>query len=210
MIATGQRVTPAGLQSVFESRVGGVRFGRGSSEIWVATALLASGGNSTDGHPWLTHANETDYAMWPLYYGRSYPSKGEDALTYCSGGFLWENAQNKGKSVAVFGEYAPSTKVSSSAYHMRSLEFFQGHRRDYAAHRTMLRERYNTKSDIPSLDPVAGPRISRLDRGSRRRHQGRQHPRASRRIGFGQRHAQPRDGDLHSDHTQGTRRSSGL
>src|SRR3954465_14894133 len=35
VIATGQRVTPAGLQSVFEGRVYGVRFGRTADEAWV-------------------------------------------------------------------------------------------------------------------------------------------------------------------------------
>src|SRR2546430_2126188 len=36
VIATGQRITPAGVQSVFDGRVTGVRFGRSASEIWVA------------------------------------------------------------------------------------------------------------------------------------------------------------------------------
>src|SRR5436309_2032138 len=36
VIATGQRVTPAGVQSVFTGKVGGVRFGATSGEIWVA------------------------------------------------------------------------------------------------------------------------------------------------------------------------------
>ena len=40
---------------------------------------------------------ETDYPMWPLYYGRSYPSEGVDALTYSSGGFLWEAARVEGE-----------------------------------------------------------------------------------------------------------------
>ena len=35
MIATGQQVTPAGVQSVFTGRVTGVRFGRTAGEIWV-------------------------------------------------------------------------------------------------------------------------------------------------------------------------------
>ena len=38
--------------------------------------FFASGGNSADGHQWLTQANETEYPMWPLYHGRSYPSEG--------------------------------------------------------------------------------------------------------------------------------------
>src|SRR4051794_38050176 len=36
VIATGQRVTPAGGQSVFRGRVGGVRFGANAAEVWVA------------------------------------------------------------------------------------------------------------------------------------------------------------------------------
>ena len=36
VIATDQRVTPAGLQSVFQGRVGGVRFGKSPGELWVA------------------------------------------------------------------------------------------------------------------------------------------------------------------------------
>src|SRR5215210_5873666 len=36
VIATEQRVTPAGMQSVFRGKVGGVRFGRSPGEIWVA------------------------------------------------------------------------------------------------------------------------------------------------------------------------------
>src|ERR1017187_1754543 len=36
VIATDQRVTPAGVQSVFDGRVGGVRFGKSPGEIWVA------------------------------------------------------------------------------------------------------------------------------------------------------------------------------
>src|SRR5262249_9037779 len=42
--------------------------------------FFASGGNSADGHNWLTQANETEYPMWPLYTGRSYPSEAVDPL----------------------------------------------------------------------------------------------------------------------------------
>src|SRR3989454_12360259 len=35
VIATDQRVTPAGLQSVFTGRVTGVRFGARPGEVWV-------------------------------------------------------------------------------------------------------------------------------------------------------------------------------
>ncbi len=59
--------------------------------------FFATGGNSADGHNWLTQAIETEYPMWPLYTGRSYPSEGQDPLAYSAGGFLWEAAQAKGK-----------------------------------------------------------------------------------------------------------------
>src|ERR1041384_1237558 len=36
VIATDQRITPAGMQTVFDDRVSGVRFGRSSNDIWVA------------------------------------------------------------------------------------------------------------------------------------------------------------------------------
>ena len=36
VIATGQRITPAGVQSIFNGKIGGVRFGASPGEIWVA------------------------------------------------------------------------------------------------------------------------------------------------------------------------------
>ena len=117
--------------------------------------VFASGGNSADGHQWLTQANETDYAMWPLYQGRSYPSEGIDPLVYSSGGFLWESAQAKGKRVSVFGEYA--TTASDSIPSVRSTlmaEFQRNGDRGPGYFRDLLRSRYDTHSAIPSLDRV--------------------------------------------------------
>ncbi len=116
--------------------------------------FFASGGNSADGHQWLTQANETEYPMWPLYFGRSYPSEGVDALAYSSGGFLWENAQAHGKSVRVFGEYAPSPRVSSPVVRAAMLDQYAQRPNDFASHRRLLDARYDTRSDIPSLDRV--------------------------------------------------------
>jgi YVTN family beta-propeller protein len=117
--------------------------------------FFASGGNSADGHQWLTQANETEYPMWPLYTGRSYPSEGNDALTYSSGGFLWEAAQATGKSVSVFGEYAPAPPRNDASIRTRLLTQY----RDSLPHnpaffRDILAKRFNTHSDIPSLDRV--------------------------------------------------------
>ena len=68
--------------------------------------FYATGGNSADGHQWITQANETEYCLWPGYQGRSYPYDGSDPMAYSSGGFLWNYAQARGRSVRVYGEFA--------------------------------------------------------------------------------------------------------
>jgi DNA-binding beta-propeller fold protein YncE len=119
--------------------------------------FFASGGNSADGHQWLTQANETEYPMWPLYYGRSYPSEGNDPLAYSSGGFLWEAAQAKGKSVTIFGEYAPAPSDSIPRVRRELMADWEGRAASDAATRSayfrkLLGTRYRTRSSIPSLD----------------------------------------------------------
>ncbi|MFL5613357.1 MAG: alkaline phosphatase family protein [Gemmatimonadaceae bacterium] len=117
--------------------------------------MFASGGNSADGHNWLTQANETDYAMWPLYHGRSYPSDGVDPLALSSGGFLWETARAKGHSVSVFGEFAPAASDSIASVRATLLSEYQRNaQRGPGYFRDLLRARYNTKSNIPSLDSL--------------------------------------------------------
>ena len=68
--------------------------------------FYATGGNSGDGHQWVTQANETAYAMWPGYLGRSYPFDGSDPIAYSNSGFIWDLALASGKTVRVYGEYA--------------------------------------------------------------------------------------------------------
>ena len=119
--------------------------------------FFATGGNSADGHNWITQANETDYPMWPLYFGRSYPSEGEDALAYSAGGFLWESAVARGRTVTMFGEYAPSPRVSESAVRSRMMEQYMKAPNDFALHRDMLRGRYDTHSQIQSLEHLLVP-----------------------------------------------------
>src|SRR6266498_3811076 len=117
--------------------------------------FFASGGNSADGHNWLTQANETEYPMWPLYSGRSYPSEGVDPLAYSAGGFLWEAAGAKGKTVRVFGEYAPSPQWYSDTLRMSLLTQYRDSQPHNAAYfRTAVAKHYNTRSDIPSLDRI--------------------------------------------------------
>jgi YVTN family beta-propeller protein len=77
--------------------------------------FYAAGGNSADGHQWLTQANETDYCLWPGYEGRSYPYDGSDPIAPSAGGFIWEAAQRMKKTVRIFGEYAGETTMPRGA-----------------------------------------------------------------------------------------------
>ncbi len=78
-----------------------------ADEFVVLDNFYASGGNSGDGHQWITQANESPYAMWPGWDGRSYPFDGTDPIAYSSGGFLWDYALRAKKTAQVFGEFAP-------------------------------------------------------------------------------------------------------
>jgi DNA-binding beta-propeller fold protein YncE len=111
--------------------------------------MFASGGNSADGHQWLTQANETEYTLWPLYNGRSYPYDGSDALAYSSGGFIWDAAAARNKSVAVFGEFAPEKPDSGAPLRNRLLEEYRARR---AGTGNAPLPTFNTTSEIPSLD----------------------------------------------------------
>jgi hypothetical protein len=77
--------------------------------------FYAAGGNSADGHQWLTQANETAYCLWPGYEGRSYPYDGSDPIAPSAGGFIWESAQKNKKTVRIFGEYAGETGTARGA-----------------------------------------------------------------------------------------------
>ncbi len=68
--------------------------------------FYATGGNSGDGHQWVTQANETAYCLWPGYVGRSYPFDGTDPIAYSDSGFIWDAALRLKKTVRVYGEYA--------------------------------------------------------------------------------------------------------
>ena len=126
-----------------------------SEQFVLLDHFFASGGNSADGHNWLTQANETAYPMWPLYFGRSYPSEGNDPLTYSAGGFLWEAATANGKRVVSFGEYAPAPSDSVPSVRARLMaQYRDSPPHNSAFFRAQLKKMYNTHSEVPSLDKI--------------------------------------------------------
>lgn len=117
-----------------------------SNEFVLLDNFYATGGNSGDGHQWVTQANETAYALWPGYAGRSYPFDGSDPITYSSGGFIWDTAGRMKKTVRVFGEYVPRLGESSNAQRADLLERWRKGE-DFTAI-------WNVKSPIPGLDRI--------------------------------------------------------
>jgi YVTN family beta-propeller protein len=97
----GQRVTPNEHQLVHD--------------FVLLDNTYCSGMVSADGHQWTDTGMATDYierefAGWP----RSYPCGGfgkdnQDALTYASSGFIWNDALAHGKTFRDYGEQASST-----------------------------------------------------------------------------------------------------
>ena len=113
--------------------------------------FYATGGNSADGHQWLTQASETDYTYWPGYGGRSYPYDGDDPMADARGGFLWNDAASAGKTFADFGEYAGEGMNGASpepAHKETRLQFLQEFR-DGAS----FENRFSIKAPIASLNP---------------------------------------------------------
>jgi YVTN family beta-propeller protein len=68
-----------------------------------------SGVLSADGHQWATQALAPDYIEKQFTdFNRSYPFNGGDSLVYSPTGFLWMNAAAHGRTVRIYGEYAPA------------------------------------------------------------------------------------------------------
>ena len=83
-----------------------------ADEFVLLDNFYATGGNSADGHQWITQANETDYCLWPGYAGRSYPFDGADPIAYSKGGFIWDYALARHRTVRIYGEFAGHLTVS--------------------------------------------------------------------------------------------------
>jgi YVTN family beta-propeller protein len=89
--------------------------------------FYANGGNSADGHQWVTQAAETDYTYWPGYNGRSYPKNGDDPLAFAGSGFLWDQLSARHKSFADFGEFVGEMEKNQGPARLKMLdEYKQG------------------------------------------------------------------------------------
>lgn len=87
--------------------------------------FYANGGDSADGHQWLTQAAETDYTYWPGYNGRSYPKNGDDPLAFAGSGFLWDHLSAHNKTFADFGEYVGQLEEKNSTQRAKLLDEYK-------------------------------------------------------------------------------------
>ena len=121
---------------------------------------------SADGHNWLMQADANDYiekefgAFW-----RSYPAQGGDALAYQRDGFLWNAAENAGKTAAAFGEYAnffnvPATGAPTWADWYQDSQILEG---KATGPLPVPVDEYKTYSDINSLNDILDPTYPRFD-----------------------------------------------
>jgi YVTN family beta-propeller protein len=78
----------------------------------------ASGIASDEGHQWTDEAYVSSYLEKMEFGGleRGYPYDGGDALAYSPAGFLWEEAEKYGRSVAIFGEFSDQFDNQNGAY----------------------------------------------------------------------------------------------
>ena len=74
-----------------------------------------NGVNSSDGHSWSTEGNDTDHLEKSFGgFTRSY-TFGDDALTYSSTGFIWNNVLQHGLTFRNYGEFDYASPVPSNA-----------------------------------------------------------------------------------------------
>jgi YVTN family beta-propeller protein len=123
-------------------------------EFVVLDNFFATGGNSGEGHQWVTQSSETEYTHFPGYGGRSYPFDGNDPIAYAKSGFLWDAALARAKTFANFGEFIPSGQygdVDKQAGRLDTRKLRQDMMEQWKAGEQFV-NRFNVKSPIPPLD----------------------------------------------------------
>jgi hypothetical protein len=86
-----------------------------------------SGVNSADGHSWSTEANNTDHLEKSFGgFSRSY-TFGDDALTYSSTGFIWNNVLQHGLTFRNYGEMDYASPSPSGATWLQIYQDFTNH-----------------------------------------------------------------------------------
>jgi len=111
--------------------------------------FYCNGVNSSDGHAWSTEGNVTDYLEKSFGgFTRSY-TFGDDALSYSSTGFLWNNVLQHGKTFRNYGEMDYASTSPSKTW----LQIYQ----DYTNGTDTIR--YVQNIGIASLRPYSSTNV---------------------------------------------------
>jgi YVTN family beta-propeller protein len=109
-----------------------------------------SGVLSADGHQWTNEAFVTDYLE--KFFGdfsRSYPYDGNDALTYASSGFIWDNVIDNGLTFRDYGEFAGTVIEPEKSTFIQIYEDFRN-----GSNKVKIRAKANLERLVPYLCPV--------------------------------------------------------
>ncbi len=88
--------------------------------------FYCNGVNSADGHSWVTEGSVTDHLEKAQGgYTRSY-TWGDDALNYCSSGFIWDNVLAHGLSFTNFGEMDYASSIPPAKFSAYYHDYFGG------------------------------------------------------------------------------------
>ncbi len=96
-----------------------------AEEFVLLDNFYCNGVNSADGHAWVTEGNVTDYLEKSFGgFTRSY-TWGDDALSYSSSGFIWDNVLAHGLSFRNYGEMDYAETVPAEATFTEVYENFK-------------------------------------------------------------------------------------
>lgn len=111
-----------------------------------------SGTNSAEGHQWALEGLANDY-IERFYgnYSRSYPYDGGDAMAYSAGGFIWDAAKKKRKTVRIFGEFCQQGLATMEPRPKNWLEAWQD--RQSGANRIEVHAHSTVASVRADVDP---------------------------------------------------------
>lgn len=89
-----------------------------AEEFGLLDNIYCCGTISADGHHWLNEVFASDYAERMMNdYPRSYPCCGTDPLVYAGNQFVWQAAQQAGKSFYNYGEFSPLPSIQRNGDH---------------------------------------------------------------------------------------------
>lgn len=125
-----------------------------AEEFTLFDNAYVSGTNSAEGHQWAMEGLANDY-IERFYggYSRSYPYDGGDPMAYSNGGFLWDAAIKKNKSIRIYGEFATESKIKITPMPKSWMEAWEDRKNGTG------KIKVSAGTTVASLRPYLHPRV---------------------------------------------------